>query len=359
MMERHKSVIEKIQLYSKLSLQRQREGHLPFWRQILEIFGFALVTGNGPGYYLMAGLYRRSIPWREKCQHLSAREFKNRVRKLNPASYTKISQNKLSEKGVLHLLGFPTPRFIGHLRQSSGKSYKATPLQNGKDLIHLIETEDFKRICFKPVEGWGGLGFEAVNVLKKNGTYYFRRLSNGNIETVERFCEEIIDLNPYDGVLIEDYLVQHPTLAAFNPSSVNTCRVWVLDVGQNKPRSVLAYLRIGRKGSLVDNHSLGGLVAPIDLDSGITHSAIDGLPERREYPFHPDHGTPIENQKLPYWDQAKALAESCLASFPRLGFAGLDISVSPTGPAILEMNVEPDREGAAYVDIPSGKVLPP
>jgi len=357
-MKRHLSVLEKVQLYSKLSLQRHRGGHLPVWRQILEMLGLVLMTGNGPGFYHMAGLYRRSIPWNDKRQHLSAREFENRVRKLNPDYYKKISQNKLSEKGLLQLLGHPTPRFLGHLHPSFGKSHDGIPLQTEKDLANLLESEKFTRICFKLIEGWGGNSFEAVDVLKENGTYHFRRIRSGNVMPLDRFYQDMIKLDPPNGVLIEDYFVQHPILAAFNPESVNTCRIWVLASEKLKPRSVLGYLRIGRAGSLVDNQSSGGLVAPINLDTGKISSAIDGLPERREYPNHPDHGAPIEGQELPYWEQIKDLAESCLASFPKLGFAGLDIGVSPTGPAVLEMNVQPDREGAAFVGIPSGRILP-
>jgi len=357
-MKKNHNVAEKIFLYINLSIQRHREGHLPVWRQILEMLGVGLMTGNGPGFYHMAGLYRRSIPWRDKCQPLGSREYKNRLRKLNPDYYKNISHNKLSEKGLLQLLGFPTPCFFGHLHPSFGKTHDGFPLCSVKDLSTLLKREDLTRICFKLIEGCGGNGFEAIDVLKENGQLYFRRLRNGNIVTIERFYQDMIKADPSNGVLIEDYFVQHPTLAAFNPGSVNTCRIWVLAPDKVTPRSVLGYLRMGREGSLVDNQSSGGLVAPIDLETGITGIAIDGLPNRREFPTHPDHDAPIKGQVLPYWDQVKALAESCLASFPRLGFAGLDIGVSPTGPAVLEMNVQPDREGAAFVDIPSGRVLP-
>ena len=97
-MQGPRSRLEKIYLYSTLSLQHHREGHLPMWRQILEMIGFALVTGNGPGFYHLAGLYRRSIPWRDKCQHLGYRQFIKRVRKLNPYQY-----HMLQELSVVHL----------------------------------------------------------------------------------------------------------------------------------------------------------------------------------------------------------------------------------------------------------------
>ena len=357
-MKQNLNVLSKIQRYAKLSSLRHRQGHLSVFQQTLEMLGLALLNGNGPGYYQMAGFYRRSIPWREKCHHISEREFEKRLRKLNHEYYKKLSQNKLSEKGLLQLLGYPTPRFLGHLHPLFGRSHIGPPLRTERDLAILLEAEELNRICFKLVEGWGGKSFEAVDVLRKNGSYRFHRLKNGEVVGLTEFYHEMIKLDPLHGVLIEDYFSQHPVFTAFNPDSVNTCRIWVLEAEKKKPQSLLAYLRIGRAGSLVDNQSRGGIVAPIDLDTGITRSAIDGLPERREFPIHPDHGAPITGQKLPYWDKIQVLAESCLASFPGLGFAGLDIGVSAKGPAVLEMNVKPDREGAAFVDIPPGRILP-
>jgi hypothetical protein len=78
---------------------------------------------------------------------------------------------------------------------------------------------------------------------------------------------------------------------------------------------ILCYLRIGRAGSLVDNHYSGGIVAPIDLETGSVHAAIDGLPERDVYTCHPDHGALIEGQRIPFFSEALSLPGGlCLRS---------------------------------------------
>ena len=46
MMNNGQSVLEKISLYSTLSLRRQREGHLSMWRQALEMLAVALDDGQ-------------------------------------------------------------------------------------------------------------------------------------------------------------------------------------------------------------------------------------------------------------------------------------------------------------------------
>ena len=51
------------------------------------------------------------------------------------------------------------------------------------------------------------------------------------------------------------------------------------------------------------------------------------------------------------------LAEQSLMCFQGLKFAGVDVAVGPDGPVIVELNVNPDREGAAFTDIPTKKVF--
>jgi hypothetical protein len=50
----------------------------------------ALFTGNGPGYYQMAGFWRKSVPWSEKRAHLGSRQYAKVLAALNPEEYRKI-----------------------------------------------------------------------------------------------------------------------------------------------------------------------------------------------------------------------------------------------------------------------------
>ena len=147
-----------------------------------------------------------------------------------------------------------------------------------------------------------------------------------------------------------------PAYAAFNPTSVNTLRIWVLNQ-EHGPAVRLAYLRIGREGSLVDNHAAGGIVAPVDLESGRLAAAHDGNPTQAIFSVHPDHGAAIESVVLPRFDEAAALARKCLRALPRLNFAGVDVAMTSGGPVIVESNSQPSREGAAYVGLPTRDVL--
>jgi hypothetical protein len=355
-----KGVSGKVRLYWELSRARAREGHKSTLRQWAEMAALAVVTGNGPGFYQMAGFWRESVSWREKCAHLNAKAYRRRVRALNPSEYRKITQNKLPEKGLLSLLGFPTPEFVGYLHPALGRTASGAPLRDGKDLARMLRSIEAGKLCFKPVEGWGGKGVEMIEVVRREepAEPAVRRLRTGQILDADRFVGEILARNAAAGMLVERFLEQHPAMAAFNPSSVNTCRAWVVRDAGGDARVVLAYLRVGRGGAIVDNQSSGGIVAPIDLDTGATGVAIDGLPTRAEYVTHPDHGAPIAGRTIPHWSEVLATAAAAIGAVPRLRFAGLDVAVGLSGPVILELNASPDREGAAFAGIPSGDVLP-
>ena len=71
-----------------------------------------------------------------------------------------------------------------------------------------------------------------------------------------------------------------------------------------------------------------------------------------------DHGAPIEGSQVPFLDQAKELAIAAVRAFPEMRFAGLDIAIAENGPVIIELNVNPDRKGATFVDVPTGDILP-
>jgi len=43
-------------------------------------------------------------------RHLSFRQYTAHVDAVNPRDYRKLSQNKISEKAILTLMGIPTPR---------------------------------------------------------------------------------------------------------------------------------------------------------------------------------------------------------------------------------------------------------
>lgn len=76
--------------------------------------------------------------------------------------------------------------------------------------------------------------------------------------------------------VIQEYVHQHPFYSQFNKESVNTIRlITYRSVKNNDIIPVQAALRIGRKGSMVDNISSGGLSCGINSEGKLNSFGID------------------------------------------------------------------------------------
>ena len=173
-------------------------------------------------------------------------------------------------------------------------------------------------IIVKPVDGSGGEGVEKLEV--KDGTY-----------------EKVRSRIP---CLVEEAIVQCKEIAALNPTSVNTIRplTFVRDDGAVM---LAAYLRIGR-GGVVDNFCGGGMVCPINIDTGvIEYPAVDG--ENNVYDVHPETGVPIVGFRIPHFDEIKRLVLEAASVVPQVRYVGWDIAVTDYGLEMIEGNEYPSH----------------
>lgn len=336
-----------------LAAARARQGELPLWRQLAEMSLLWVWRRQGPNYYQLARFWRKDMPWRDKLDHLNESEYRREIDRLNPERYRKISQHKVVEKAVLTLLRFRTPRFLGFFHARSGRTAVGKPLRTAADLGALLTDCGEPKVCFKPVEGWGGSQFMAAELRRQGGALVVRSLADGSETGIAQFAQR---LDASDGYLIEAYLEQHPRLAALNPGSLNTLRIWIV-LGPEGSRISGAILRVGRAGSIVDNTSRGGLVCPVDIATGTLRYADEAGIDRIIHADHPDSRVPIGGLALPYWEDCKALAGEALKAFPHMHFAGLDIAIGEDGPWVIELNLQPDRRGATDFDVPTARAL--
>jgi hypothetical protein len=342
-----------------LSQQRAAEGHLGAARQLLEMAALRVLRGVGPGYYHTAGFWRRELSWRDKTSQLSSAEHRRAVTRLNPPEYRKLSQNKIAEKAILSLFALPTPRFLGRLASRDGLDYRGRSLRDTAELAALIREQSVSRLVFKQIEGYGGKGVRIARLESRNEIFCgaIGGKDKNDLRTLSDYCESALALSQGNDWLVEEYFDQHPLMAQLNPTSVNTVRIWILERSAGESVVVTAYVRIGRANMFVDNASSGGIVVPIDLATGVLARAQDSYADRRLYPRHPDHDAAIEGTVVPHWEEVQRFAKRVLSVFPNVRFAGLDIAIGKDGPVVLELNVSPDREGAAFTDCPSVRWL--
>lgn len=197
-----------------------------------------------------------------------------------------------------------------------------------RDWIYLDDNcEEFEKflkgkdeIIVKPTSGTCGKGIRKIKVDEK--------------KSKELFEELIKD----DTKLVEEVAVQCDELAKFHPASINTIRVVTL-----KGKVVVAFLRMGNFGNVVDNFNHGGLAAPIDIEDGkIKFSAIDK--SHHESDIHPYTGVRIKGAEIPKWDDVVKLCEEASKVVPEVGYVGWDVCITKDGPILIEGNEFPGHD---------------
>ncbi|GAA1189649.1 sugar-transfer associated ATP-grasp domain-containing protein [Nesterenkonia xinjiangensis] len=205
-------------------------------------------------------------------------------------------------------------------------------------LREFLETrlEVGQRVFVKPLRGAEGRFVVSV-----------RRTADGwRMNGQDRSFEDVaswIEARPKP-MIFEAAVPQAESQAQLNPHSTNTLRVLTMpDLTQGKePFIAVAVQRIGTSRSAhVDNWTQGGLSAKIDIATG-TLSRAGQLPDDHTpvwHTVHPDSGAQIEGATVPFWEETKALVLEGAKRLNFMEYIGWDIIVSPTGPVILEANV--------------------
>lgn len=186
-----------------------------------------------------------------------------------------------------------------------------------------------KRVIYKPLGGNRGRGVEAFDVDRENAAAVFNTLVT------------------YPEGVVEQYVVQHPEVSSISPDSVNTLRIVTIssntqNVTADGKMKDIAYasIRIGGGGSIVDNFHSGGMVAAIDLETGIiVTDAADG--DGNVFEKHPATGTVIKGFKIPFFQEALDLVNEAIDENKIEGYLGWDVAITEDGPVLIEVNVVP------------------
>lgn len=188
----------------------------------------------------------------------------------------------------------------------------------------LEEMMHLPQLIGKPLEGSSGQG-----ILKftpedwKSGAVVFLELLRGK------------------GIgILEEVVVQHPTMAKMCPTSVNTCRIATL-MGDKQQGIVYAFLRIGN-GKVMDNVDCGGMAAPVDLETGVITS-VGANKQGETYEIHPMTGKRIPGTQIPYWNEVRKMCLDAMHVVPQVRFVAWDVAITPEGPVFIEGNSFPSH----------------
>lgn len=137
--------------------------------------------------------------------------------------------------------------------------------------------------------------------------------------------------------MAEELIHQHPEMAQWNPSSVNTLRVPTFYAADGC-RILQPFFRTGRKGSIVDNAGQGGVFAVFDPETGIiTTDGVDEFGGRFE--IHPDSNLRFKGWQIPRYDEMKKIAAQLIHRMPKgQRYVGFDFALTNDGWVLVEGN---------------------
>lgn len=153
---------------------------------------------------------------------------------------------------------------------------------------------------------------------------------------------EIIDasklLEQYgENFCVQEIVKQDLTMSKLNPDSVNTIKIFTARM-DDKIVFIDSFVRIGLKGTFIDNYGAGGIYCGVDK-SGLLKSYAYGRYPKRFY-SHPDTGESFEGMRYPGFDKIVEKSLLMHKRLPYFRFATWDMTLDNEGePVLIEVNL--------------------
>ena len=243
-----------------------------------------------------------------------------------------ITGDKFYFNVFLERFHFPTPKVYCFIKDKSplyfddrfGIDVSLTPFEQLKSFLSN-EMDAFA----KPSDGQLGNGIFSLR--RKEGKLY--------VNEVETSVEDVIEKLLSADYLIQERIYQHPALSVFCDSSINSIRLQTVMDKDGKVIPFGAGVRMGRRGSQVDNWAKGGVFVGVDMETGKLMARGIMKPGFGTSAFeHPDSKVKFEGYVIPYYKEAEQLAVRLHKYLYRCHSVGWDFAITLDGPVFIEGN---------------------
>jgi alpha-L-glutamate ligase-like protein len=244
----------------------------------------------------------------------------------NPRALYPIVDDKQRMRDLCRDIRVPTPQIYAALKSHSELRQLSKVLSNRNDFV------------IKPNRGSAGRG--VLVIVGREGNRFLRH--NGETLTLEHLRQHVSDVlsGMYSLGALPDYaLIQqrvrlHPAFDRVAFQGIPDIRIVLY---RNEPAMAMLRLPTRESNGRANLHQ-GGLGVGIDLQSGLTHHAVQ---KNRMVVGHPDTGVPVIGLRVPFWNRIVEMSQR-VAEAIGLGYLGVDIVIDANdGPMLLEANARP------------------
>jgi len=234
---------------------------------------------------------------------------------LNPTGWTRdcVLADKIGFYRRCDEHGLPSPGMV------------ATVIRGKVGLVREVGED---ALIAKPANGEGGNGVQMLGVPV-------------SAEALEALLDFRLGRSKWNWV-VQPRVPTNPALADIALSALPTVRIVTIVNESGAPEVVSATVRVASDPDAhVDNMKAGGILAPVDLETGALGVGCKGY-GGGDYETHPVTGAPITGRILPQWTESKALAIRAHAeAFSEYRIIGWDVAMTEDGPLLLEGNGKP------------------
>lgn len=266
---------------------------------------------------------------REQLMYVHYQIFRDRRHYLNlsnPHNCSCILRDKVMFNVFAKGIGIKTAKNLFYVTNGNIFEFDTNRYLTIDELLHVGE---YNLFC-KLVDGECG-----------NGIFKLR-IANGKawIAGKEVSKEELQNRFSIGRYIAQETIKQHEDMSRLHPASINSIRlVTVRGLNDGKIYVLPSILRIGTKGSIVDNTSQGGIAIGFNNETGLLKEYGFYKPEfGLKVACHPDTGVIFHKFRIPH---IKKVIEDALyfhSMLPYIHSVGWDIAVGENGPIFIEGN---------------------
>lgn len=182
---------------------------------------------------------------------------------------------------------------------------------------------------------------EALGILSRKAEFVYKiAMGTGGGRGVRKVSPEdnIAELFGPNDLIFQEVVRQSSFLAQFNADSVNTFRLLTLNINGNCTL-LSSFLRMGAKGSFVDNLcSGGGVLVGISQDGKLSSFGID---KKYQKIYFAPSGLSFSGISIPNWEAIKEKVTGFHKKIPYANLIGWDITLDESGePIVIEINLD-------------------